>query len=230
MSNLKEAAQQALLAWNTVCGAQGWDPMHLEQFVRLREVLAQLDDKAQPVARDGWMLVPVKPTLEMTAAYLEAQGAAAMGTDRAFGVSDPKQNFAIGYSAMLAAAPQPPAELDPHPPSRHCMCKDCAPSFEGDLPAEQGCNCRWNGGEVLQRCELHQAWFDTIHEWAERAKDAERRLRELSSQKPAEQGAELSDEQIDTIWNATHWIGTVEFQRGFARAIIAADRAERGGV
>lgn len=104
-------------------------------------------------------------------------------------------------------------------------------------PAEQGCNCRWNGGEVLQRCQLHQAWFDTIHEWAERAKDAEKRLRELSSQKPAEQDAELSDGKLLDIaedFKSQYMHGGITFDEfdslGFARAAIAADRAARGGA
>ena len=25
----------------------------------------------------------------------------------------------------------PPPEREPHPPTRHCMCADCAPSFQG---------------------------------------------------------------------------------------------------
>jgi len=38
------------------------------------------------------------------------------------------------------------------------------------------CNCRWNGEEQVQSCTLHAAHVDAIHEWAERAKTAEREL------------------------------------------------------
>lgn len=46
--------------------------------------------------------LPSAPTLEMITAYLTAQHDAAMSTDRAFGVSDPRENFKAGYRAMLA--------------------------------------------------------------------------------------------------------------------------------
>lgn len=38
------------------------------------------------------------------------------------------------------------------------------------------CNCRWRGEKLVQQCELHEAWRDAIHDWAERAKDAEKKL------------------------------------------------------
>ena len=39
-----------------------------------------------------------------------------------------------------------------------------------------GCNCRWDGDTQVQWCELHLAHKDAIHEWAERAKEAEKQL------------------------------------------------------
>ena len=42
--------------------------------------------------------------------------------------------------------------------------------------AEQGCGCRWQGEVYAHRCPLHDAWHTAIHEWAERAKTAEKKL------------------------------------------------------
>lgn len=53
------------------------------------------------------------------------------------------------------------------------------PLYAGPRPtpeAEQTCNCRWNGDVQIKQCTLHQAHVEAIHEWAERAKDAERQL------------------------------------------------------
>ena len=43
-------------------------------------------------------------------------------------------------------------------------------------PVLQTCNCRWDGDVQVQQCTLHEAHVDAIHEWAERAKVAERKL------------------------------------------------------
>ena len=48
------------------------------------------------------------------------------------------------------------------------------------------CNCRWNGVDQVQSCELHEAHVDAIHEWAERAKTAERALLSASPTTPAQ--------------------------------------------
>jgi hypothetical protein len=42
---------------------------------------------------------------------------------------------------------------------------------------QQTCNCRWDGEVQVQQCTLHQAHVDAIHEWAERAKAAEAKLK-----------------------------------------------------
>ena len=49
------------------------------------------------------------------------------------------------------------------------------------MPAQQTCNCRWEGEVQVQQCTLHEAHVDAIHEWAERAKAAEARLREKNA-------------------------------------------------
>lgn len=48
------------------------------------------------------------------------------------------------------------------------------------LPNLKPCHCRWNGDVLVQQCTLHQAHVDAIHEWAERAKTAEAKLKELN--------------------------------------------------
>lgn len=58
-----------------------------------------------------------------------------------------------------------------------------------------GCNCRWDGSEQVQWCELHLAHKDAIHEWAERAKTAEAKLDRLSSN----QEVGLTDDQADAV-------------------------------
>lgn len=84
------------------------------QHAEIQQLKAQLS--ARQAAPDGWRLVPVKPTPEMINAGVAAR--------RSGGTSDEV------YMAMLSAAPPPP-EREPHPPTRHCMCADCAPSFQG---------------------------------------------------------------------------------------------------
>ena len=40
------------------------------------------------------------------------------------------------------------------------------------------CFCRWDGDTQVQQCTLHKAHIDAIHEWAERARAAEAKLKE----------------------------------------------------
>ena len=47
-------------------------------------------------------------------------------------------------------------------------------------PTLQTCNCRWDGEVQVQQCTLHEAHVDAIHEWAERAKTAEKKLAALA--------------------------------------------------
>jgi hypothetical protein len=73
------------------------------------------------------------------------------------------------------------------------MCRDSYAAGMGDplvvaaAPAEPaepvapvlgiaGCNCRWRRDEQIEWCELHLAHRDAIHEWAARAKAAEKKL------------------------------------------------------
>jgi len=47
-------------------------------------------------------------------------------------------------------------------------------------PELKTCNCRWDGETQVQQCTLHEAHVDAIHEWAERAKAAEKKLSVLT--------------------------------------------------
>jgi hypothetical protein len=47
-------------------------------------------------------------------------------------------------------------------------------------PTLQTCNCRWDGEVQVQQCTLHEAHVDAIHEWAERAKTVEAKLKAQS--------------------------------------------------
>jgi hypothetical protein len=53
-----------------------------------------------------------------------------------------------------------------------------------EQPAQQTCNCRWEGEVQVQECTLHQSHLLAIHEWAGRAKAAEAKL----AQQPAPVG------------------------------------------
>lgn len=65
-----------------------------------------------------------------------------------------------------------------------------APSLGGlnSVPGEavdlQTCACRWRFGIQVQKCALHDAHIEAVHEWAARAKEAEARL-DASNPSPA---------------------------------------------
>ena len=62
-----------------------------------------------------------------------------------------------------------------------------------------GCNCRWDGDNQVEWCELHLAHKEAIHEWAERAKSAEQKLALRPVQVPMtdEQAIEMNDAAFD---------------------------------
>jgi len=72
-------------------------------------------------------------------------------------------------------------------------------------PVQQTCNCRWEGEVQVQQCTLHEAHVDAIHEWAERAKAAETKLKAHPAQRP---WAGL----INIDWNSIAY--TSEFRAG----------------
>ncbi len=79
----------------------------------------------------------------------------------------------------VAAQPKPPAE-----------------------PVLQTCNCRWDGDVQVQQCTLHEAHIDAIHEWAERAKTAERKL------------AALAQEQAEPAQEPVAWVRLEAWKSG----------------
>lgn len=54
----------------------------------------------------------------------------------------------------------------------------------GELPEQHhGCACRWDAEDNrIATCERHQGWLDVVHEWAERAKSAEKLLATAQAQ------------------------------------------------
>jgi hypothetical protein len=65
-------------------------------------------------------------------------------------------------------------------------CPKCAPGLtvsEAEFkqpitPSLTTCDCRWDGDKQVQQCTLHEAHVNAIHEWAERARSAEAKLKE----------------------------------------------------
>jgi hypothetical protein len=60
--------------------------------------------------------------------------------------------------------------------------------------AEQTCNCRWIGDVQTQQCTLHEAHIAAIHEWAERAKAAEAKLKHSDQAEPVTWGVDWGRE------------------------------------
>lgn len=73
-------------------------------------------------------------------------------------------------------------------------CLYTAPPQQAE-PVLQTCNCRWDGDVQVQQCTLHEAHVDAIHEWAERAKVAERKLAQ-QAEPDHETRAELAEQQV----------------------------------
>lgn len=68
-----------------------------------------------------------------------------------------------------------------------------------------GCACRWDKYDnQVHTCERHQGWLDVVHEWAERAKAAEREVeglkiscrRHASHAASAEQQAQAGEPEV----------------------------------
>lgn len=63
-----------------------------------------------------------------------------------------------------------------------------------------GCACRWSSeGDRVVTCERHQGWLEVIAEWADRARDAEKKLKALNTPPPQRQP--LTDGDIRRIVN-----------------------------
>ena len=69
-------------------------------------------------------------------------------------------------------------------------------SSEASTTPTMGCACRWVGEEYVERCDFHDAWHTALHEWANRAKTAEAKLRELADA-PSHRSAAGAQQQDD---------------------------------
>ena len=79
-----------------------------------------------------------------------------------------------------------------------------------------GCVCRWNSeGDRVVTCERHQGWLEVIAEWADRAREAEKKLKVLNTTPPARKP--LTNGEMEKI-AAEYWL----YPRKFVRAIEAA--------
>lgn len=107
-----------------------WDgvPVHEKAATVLRAQHAEIEQlKAQLSARQAAPEIPepdfyVRPSI---AAFELPWGVCMQQNSGSKGAY-----LADTVHAMLSAAPPPP-EWEPHPPTRHCMCAECAPSFNG---------------------------------------------------------------------------------------------------
>ena len=108
-----------------------------------------------------------------------------------------------------------------------------------------GCNCRWKGETQVEWCEHHRAHLDAIHDWAQRAKAAESKLKAALATQPQAQdhlpdagkmaAQELPDERalpplpekLDEIyWPIGSWdvmpVFSADQMQDYARAALAA--------
>jgi hypothetical protein len=61
-----------------------------------------------------------------------------------------------------------------------------------------GCVCRWDSeGDRVVTCERHEGWLKVVAEWADRARDAEKKLKALAqpAQEPVNEAAIRADER-----------------------------------
>jgi hypothetical protein len=48
-----------------------------------------------------------------------------------------------------------------------------------------GCSCRWDSeGDRVVTCARHEGWLEVVAEWADRARDAEKKLKALNTSPP----------------------------------------------
>lgn len=163
------------------------------------------------MSKQAMKLVPTKPTEKMLKAMDECS--------------------TEGYDERLYAG---------HAASVYMAALDAAPIS----PAEQnhtGCACRWNDeGDRVITCARHEGWLEVIAEWADRAREAEEKLKVLNPCLTCEalartvmldqtshdaQRKPLTDKEIDAL-REQHSEGRGAGWRfdfkGFARAIEAA--------
>ena len=108
-------------------------------------------------------------------------------------------------------------------------------------PTLQTCNCRWDGEVQVQQCTLHEAHVDAIHEWAERAKTAEKKLRRLSAVEAENETLKKTVEALAqavarlqqhhaTAWNRGHTMGMKANEDTARRALDAVKQDAWGNT
>ncbi len=119
----------------------------------------------------AWKLVPIKPTDEMLKAMDECSKE---GYDERLYAG----HAASVYMAAVDAAPIPPAEQD-----------------------QTSCACRWDSeGDRVVTCARHEGWLEVVVEWADRAREAEKKLKSLAQ--PVLQDIEQYRMQMNGICTA----------------------------
>jgi len=89
------------------------------------------------------------------------------------------RDTAIAVEAIKQARSAPVREdWGPGPHEVHSL----PPAAPVQEPVFKPCSCRWKGEEQVQQCTLHAAHIEAIHEWAERAKTAEAKLKEKTNE------------------------------------------------
>lgn len=73
------------------------------------------------------------------------------------------------------------------------------------------CFCRWDGDIQIQQCTLHKAHIDAIHEWAERARAAETKLKEQRDWEAVAAGRAMT---IAMLKSEQYPVGQVINERG----------------
>ena len=72
-----------------------------------------------------------------------------------------------------------------------------------------GCVCQWNSeGDRVVTCERHQGWLEVIAEWADRAREAEAKVKKLyASPQPQKPWVGFTDQEVDQFhgWKDCAW-------------------------
>jgi len=89
----------------------------------------------------------------------------------------------------------------------------------------RGCVCQWNAeGDRVVTCERHQGWLEVIAEWADRAREAEAKLKKTTSPQPQKPWVGLTDDDMEKVFPAiaTYHEANKTLYRSIACAIEAA--------
>ena len=73
------------------------------------------------------------------------------------------------------------AQLDPVDPLRRLLSDVMDVLAQPAQEPVGGCACRWDSeGDRVVTCERHEGWLEVVAEWADRARDAEKKLKALA--------------------------------------------------